>query len=110
MKELDTIEEFNEFINGNPGKIVVIDFHAEWCGPCKIIGPYIECFPNAPKYKDKAVFAKVDVDENDDAAAEYQVSAMPTFMLFYNGKKINFLQGADILRLVALIDYYVKML
>ncbi|CAI2378790.1 unnamed protein product [Moneuplotes crassus] len=110
MKELDTIEEFNDFLNDNPGKLVVIDFFATWCGPCQFIGPYVEQLAEADKLKGKAVFAKVDVDKNDDASAEYGVEAMPTFMLFLNGSKVDSVRGADIRKLITKIETQISKL
>ena len=92
MRELETKEEFDEFIEENKDKLVVIDFHAEWCGPCKMIGPKFEAmkddFP-------AAVFAKVDVDENEDVAEEYDIQAMPTFLVFKSGSKVDSMTGAN---------------
>jgi len=73
-------------------KLVVVDFTASWCGPCKRIAPFFEelstKFPNA-------VFLKVDVDECQETAASQGVSAMPTFIFFRNKTKIDRIQGAD---------------
>ncbi|RUS18193.1 thioredoxine 2 [Endogone sp. FLAS-F59071] len=92
------VAEFNELINGD--KLVVVDFHATWCGPCKIISPKFEEFSN--KYTD-ALFAKVDVDEVADVAEEVSVRAMPTFMFFKNGKKVHEIVGPNAAKLEAAI-------
>ncbi|TGZ38585.1 Thioredoxin, partial [Temnothorax longispinosus] len=57
--------------------LVIIDFFAVWCGPCKMIGPLIE---ELSKEMQDVVFLKVDVDECEDIAAEYEISSMPTFV------------------------------
>ncbi|KYN19855.1 Thioredoxin-2, partial [Trachymyrmex cornetzi] len=65
--------------------LVVIDFFAVWCGPCKMIGPLIE---ELSKEMLDVVFLKVDVDECEDIAAEYEISSMPTFVFIKEGKVV----------------------
>uniref|UniRef100_A0A7S3PC09 Thioredoxin domain-containing protein n=1 Tax=Amphora coffeiformis TaxID=265554 RepID=A0A7S3PC09_9STRA len=82
-------------------KLVVIDFSATWCGPCKMIAPlFAELSENMPD----VVFLKVDVDENPDTAAKYNVSAMPTFIFIKGGEVIDRLMGANPARLQELIE------
>jgi len=76
-----TDESFKELINGN--KPVVIDFWAEWCGPCRMIAPTIEEL--AGEYSDKAVIGKMNVDENDEIPGEYGIRSIPTVLFFKNG-------------------------
>ncbi|XP_011861687.1 PREDICTED: thioredoxin-2-like [Vollenhovia emeryi] len=73
--------------------LVVIDFFAEWCGPCKMIGPLIE---ELSKEMKDIVFLKVDVDECEDIAAEYEISSMPTFVFIKEGKVLETFSGANI--------------
>ncbi|XP_059316692.1 thioredoxin H2-like isoform X2 [Lycium ferocissimum] len=73
-------------------KLVVIDFTATWCGPCKYMEPVINDF--AAKYTD-VEFVKIDVDELADVAQEYEVQAMPTFVLIKKGKVVDKIVGAD---------------
>jgi len=73
-------------------KLVVVDFTATWCGPCKRIAPFFDEL--STKY-DRAVFLKVDVDQCQETAAANGVSAMPTFIFFRNKTKIDKIQGAD---------------
>merc|ERR1712243_126094 len=74
------------------GKLVVVDFFAVWCGPCKMIAPKLEAMDSE---MEDVVFLKVDVDECDDLAAEHEVSAMPTFIFFMNGIKVDKFSGAN---------------
>ena len=73
-------------------KLVVVDFWAEWCGPCKMIGPIIEQI--GEEYKDKVVVGKVDVDDNDEAAAKYGIRNIPTVLFIKNGEVVDKVVGA----------------
>ncbi|KAG9279270.1 thioredoxin, mitochondrial [Astyanax mexicanus] len=66
---------------------VVIDFHAQWCGPCKILGPRLE--KAIAKQKGRVTMAKVDIDEHTDLAIEYGVSAVPTVIAMRGGDVID---------------------
>ena len=71
---------------------ILVDFWAEWCGPCKMIAPFIE--EVAEEYEGKAVVAKIDVDEAQEIAAEYGISSIPTVILFKDGAPIHTEVGA----------------
>ena len=65
-------------------KPVIVDFWAEWCGPCRIIGPIVSEL--AEEYQDKAVVTKLDVDSNPGISAKYGIRNIPTILFFKNGE------------------------
>lgn len=86
---------------GAANQLVVIDFSATWCGPCKMIAPL---FASLSDSMPDVVFIKIDVDDNPDTAAKYSVSAMPTFLFIKGGSVVDRLMGANPARLQELID------
>ena len=81
--------------------VCVVDFGATWCGPCQRIAPV---FDQLAEGCPDALFAKVDVDEVPDASQHYSVSALPTFLVFKDGKEVARIQGADEAGLRAALD------
>ncbi|KAL8408047.1 hypothetical protein RB594_006739 [Gaeumannomyces avenae] len=98
VHEIKTGDEFKATLAGN--KVVLVDFYATWCGPCRMISPKVsewsEKFPNIH-------YVKVDVDTVPDVSQEYGIRAMPTFLLFKDGEKADEVVGANPPKLEALI-------
>ncbi|MDA0930652.1 MAG: thioredoxin [Bacteroidetes bacterium] len=81
-----TDSNFEELVK-NSDKPVLIDFWAEWCGPCKMIGPVVEEL--AQEFEGKAVIGKVDVDSNPIVASSLGIRAIPTLLFFKNGEMVD---------------------
>lgn len=84
-----TCAQLDELIN--EGKFVIIDLYATWCGPCKMLAPIFERVAEANA--DKAVFAKVDIDEVPDMAERFNVQHVPTVIAIKNGEVIHHSEG-----------------
>ena len=93
-------DSFNNIINSETP--VLVDFHADWCGPCKMLAPILKQVKEEMGNNLKIV--KIDVDKNQSLASTYQVRGVPTMLLFKNGKQVwrqsGVLQKNDILRIV----------
>lgn len=89
--------------------IVVTDFYADWCGPCKVIAPTFESLATKYAKPNRITFAKVDVDNNREVAQLYNIRAMPTFVILKNGSVIDTIQGANPQALTAAVEKAVKL-
>ncbi|KAI1779184.1 thioredoxin-domain-containing protein [Hypoxylon cercidicola] len=89
--------------------IVVTDFYADWCGPCKMIAPTFESLSTKYSKPGRITFCKVDVDSQQSIAQSHGVSAMPTFLVFKNGAVIETIRGANPPALTAAVEKAVKL-
>jgi thioredoxin 1 len=92
-----TENQFQDALRTNPR--LVVDFWAEWCGPCRMVGPAIESL--AQEFAGEVAFGKCNTDENQRIATNLNISAIPTIMLFSNGQLVDRVIGAypkDVLR------------
>ena len=85
-----TDSNFNEIVTEN--KTVLIDFWAEWCGPCRMIAPMIEEL--AGEYNGKAIIGKLDVDNNQESSVKFGVRSIPTLLVFKDGELVDRHVGA----------------
>lgn len=87
-----TPESFESTLKSTP-QPVLVDFWAEWCGPCKMLNPVLETL--AAEQGDKAVIAKVNVDDAPELAERYGITAIPTLIVFKNGEPVKTLRGVQ---------------
>lgn len=92
MGQLQNVNEnnFNEAVLSSH-KPVVVDFWAEWCGPCKVLGPVLEEISG--EVSDKATIVKLNVDESRELAQRYGIRGIPTLIFFKNGQVVSTLVG-----------------
>jgi thioredoxin 1 len=84
-----TDANFDELLGSN--KVVVADFWATWCGPCKAMGPSIDEL--SAEYEGQALIGKVDVEENNDLAEKYAIRSVPTIIFFKDGDMVDKMVG-----------------
>ena len=103
VKQVLSDSQFQSELASARGKLVVVDFFATWCGPCKKVAPIFEQLEG--QHKD-VVFLKIDVDQCGQTAANCNVSAMPTFQLFKNKNRVGEVVGGDMNKLAQLITQH----
>ncbi len=90
MALIITDANFQELLKGD--KPLVVDFWAEWCGPCRMVAPYVEEL--ASEYEGKVVIGKLNVDENDEVVGQFGIRNIPTILFFKNGELVDKHVGA----------------
>ena len=91
VNQITSTEQFEQQVlnSANP---VFVDFWAEWCGPCRIVGPVVEQL--SAEYGDKVNFVKVNIDENNELAQKFNVFSIPTLAIFKDGQVVSQKVGA----------------
>uniref|UniRef100_A0A7S0BKE1 Thioredoxin n=1 Tax=Rhodosorus marinus TaxID=101924 RepID=A0A7S0BKE1_9RHOD len=102
--DVGSMAEFDALLSRAGPRVVVVDFFATWCGPCRAVAPQVEQLSR--KYADVGLFAKVDVDRAKDVARHCAVRAMPTFHVYSKGRRVEEVVGANIGRVESAIQSY----
>lgn len=84
---------------------VLVDFWADWCGPCKMIAPYLDEL--AAEMKGKAIIGKMNVDDNSQYASEYGVRSIPTLIVIKGGEQVDMIVGADPDRIKKMLEKHI---
>ena len=101
VNSIKTSNDFNQVINKY--QYVMVDFCANWCGPCKNIAPFVDELSNRAEYS-HIYFCKIDVDEVDEVANMFNIQSIPTFLILKERKVINKLEGANKEKLLVLVS------
>ncbi|MCJ1308877.1 hypothetical protein MMC25_002532 [Agyrium rufum] len=101
---INSSQHFNTVLSSS--RIVVTDFYADWCGPCKAMAPVYEQLSSQLSRPQKVTFTKVDIDNQRDIATKYSIRSIPTFMIFKNSSPVTTVQGAN---QAALVDAIKKL-
>lgn len=108
VQQLKNKAELEEVFKSAGDKLVVIDFFATWCGPCKVIAPILDGI--AAELKDKLVVVKVDIDESEaeELVADHKIEVMPTFVFYRQGQHLDTMSGSNEAKLRELIQKHIK--
>ncbi|KAF8555117.1 thioredoxin [Imleria badia] len=107
VQEIKSFSEFQDLINS--GKVIIIDFWASWCGPCRAISPVFEKISDDPAYVG-AEFYKVNTDEQEQISEELGIRSLPTFQVYKDGNKIREQIGANPAGLQTLVQSGIALL
>lgn len=91
--------EFDKLVLESDGKLIVVDFSATWCMPCKLIAPVFDEMSSPDGEFANVIFVKIDVDEVPELAERFQVQAMPTFLFMRNSEEVDRFSGASVEKL-----------
>lgn len=101
VQELTSMEECEKVCTQIPNKIIVLDFSATWCGPCKRIYPLLQ---NLSQEYQNTLFYKIDIDQLPDIASHFGISSVPSFKFIYNNKIVAEFAGADSQKLTQTLE------
>ncbi|XP_035530950.1 thioredoxin [Morone saxatilis] len=105
VREVESLDDFKAILKEAGDKLVVVDFTATWCGPCKQIAPIFVEQSSKPENKN-VIFLKVDVDEAEDVSSFCNISCMPTFHFYKNGEKVFEFSGANTTTLLEKLEAF----
>lgn len=94
VEEITSRKAFSHILRNSDDKLIIIDFYANWCGPCKNIAPFIKELSEKEEYSD-ILFFKINIEKLDDLADGEGVSSLPTFLFYKNNKQIGKVVGAS---------------
>ncbi|XP_071449623.1 thioredoxin-like [Hetaerina americana] len=100
---VESKSDFDAKLKEAGDSLVVVDFSATWCGPCKVIGPQFESLATEHP---NVVFLKVDVDECHEIASEYAIVSVPTFIFLKKSEKVSMFSGANIEKLKEMVNEF----
>lgn len=99
VQHISSAEMFDRLVSESEGKLIVVDFSASWCMPCKLIAPVFEEMSSADGEFAGVIFMKIDVDEVPELAERFQVQAMPTFLFIKANEEVDRFSGASVEKL-----------
>ncbi|XP_016972797.1 thioredoxin-2 [Drosophila rhopaloa] len=103
---VDSKSAYDKLVNdAGPNKHILVEFYATWCGPCAMIGPRLEQL--ATEYSGRMIILKIDVDQNEDLAIQYEISSMPTFLIIKNRVTLIQFVGSNVDRVLTTVEKYV---
>ncbi|KAL2315753.1 Thioredoxin-2, mitochondrial [Schizosaccharomyces pombe] len=104
LRKVNAVESFGDYTTRiSADKVTVVDFYADWCGPCKYLKPFLE---KLSEQNQKASFIAVNADKFSDIAQKNGVYALPTMVLFRKGQELDRIVGADVKTLSSLLAKY----
>ncbi|AHC39502.1 thioredoxin [Ehrlichia muris] len=106
VEQIGDSEFENKVISSNEDILILVDFWAPWCGPCKTLEPQLEKL--AQQYAGKVKIYKLNIEDNQDVAIRYGVSAVPTILMFKNGKKLSQVIGADVSKIINELNNHIN--